>query len=123
MTHSSDKDRAMNEEDIKKMTDKDILNLLIATTMINVVKEEGCDRVFGERLKTLLSKAADNLSKVDDLMTKLIDANDNLAMERSSNKRMRILIADLAGVLHGNPALYPPPLNDLVARVHKEVGL
>lgn len=113
----------MNEEDIKKMTDKDILNLLIATTMINVVKEEGCDRVFGERLKTLLSKAADNLSKVDDLMTKLIDANDNLAMERSSNKRMRILIADLAGVLHGNPALYPPPLNDLVARVHKEVGL
>ena len=112
----------MDDETIKKMSDEEMISMMLATMTLRRIggEEKEEEKVVCERMRHLLSRAAENLAKVDSLMKKLIDANDNLAMERSSNKRMRALLADLAGVLHGDPRLYPPPLNDLVARVQKE---
>lgn len=110
----------MNEE-LNKLSDRELMEMmLIACTANRIQSSDASVKEHSARLEPILRTCLENMAKVDDLMKKLIDANDNLAMERSSNKRMRTLLADLAGVLHGNPALYPSPLNDLVARIQKE---
>lgn len=110
----------MNEE-LDKLSDRELIEMmLIASTANRIQNPDQGVKDYSARLEPILKKCLENMTRVAELTTKLIDANDNLAMERSSNKRMRVLLADLAGVLHGDPRLYPAPLNDLVARVQKE---
>jgi hypothetical protein len=108
-------------EELNKLSDRELMEMvLIACTANRIQSPDPGIKEHSTRLEPILRRCLENMTKVDELMKKLIDANDNLAMERSSNKRMRTLLADLAGVLHGNPVLYPAPLNDLVARIQKE---
>jgi hypothetical protein len=70
-----------------------------------------------------LRRCLENLEKVDDLMTKVLNLSEDLAIERSSNRRMKALFVDLAKVMYGTPGAYPPPLNELVRKIHDEAGV
>lgn len=120
----------MSSEDIRKemkqMNDKEHLERFMGALLIGKNSSEHKDRdggIIAESLIPVMQKAIANLEKVTELTDKVSNLSENLAIERMSNKRMKLLFEDLAGVLHGRPELYPQPLSDLVKRIHKEVGL
>lgn len=112
------------EDKINSMGDRELIEHMICGSMIARLEKKDADSVaMASRMEPMLRKCLENMTKLDDTLAKLANRSEDLAIERMSNKRMKDLLVDLAGVLHGNPALYPAPLGDLVARIHKEVGL
>lgn len=114
------------KKDLDRLSDKEHLENLIGGIMIrknSAEAEKDGSKAFAEHLLPVLQKCLDNMAKMAEMTDKLSNVSENLVIERISNKRMRTLIEDAAGILHGNPKCYPPPLCDLVARIHKEVGL
>lgn len=119
-------DKEEMKKELDQMNDREQLEMFMASLMMARIKIENRENgvgVISDKLIPVLQKCITNMSRVDELVTKVSNLSENLAIERMSNKRMKTLFEDLAVVLHGNPSLYPPPLNDLVTRIHKEVGL
>lgn len=109
--------------DFDKLSDSQLLELIVAGATIQRITGgmDQSDKDLRERIATLLANALANLKKTDELMLKLIEANDKLATERSSNKRRYAILMELAIVLWEDPSRYPKELGDLVVRIHKEV--
>jgi hypothetical protein len=111
--------------DLSRMTDRDMIELFLANVLMRRATgqdEKDGTTDFTTRLEPVLVKCLDNMKRVDELTSKVINLSENLAIEKMSNRRMRDLITDAATLLHGPPACYPAPLNELVARIQKEVA-
>jgi len=124
MTDTPNPDPEMLAE-LGRMTDAQLLEVVLATLMMRRATgqdvKEGTE-TFTARLEPILQTCLVNMKRTKELTDKVVNLSEDLAIERASNRRMSVLMADIADVLHGNPSCYPVPLNDIVARVHKEVG-
>lgn len=106
------------------LDDRGKIEYLIAGSIIAKQQNQDGDVVTtAEHMLPVLTRCLENMKLLDERTAKLCNVSEDLAIERMSNKRMKDLLADLAGVLCGNPVCYPAPLRDLVARIHREVGL
>ena len=89
--------------DIDKLTDRELMEMMVASfTMRRISGEKFEDpdsQALERRISEMMKKTLENLDSVSTLTTKLIDANDNLATERSSNRRLKKLLCDIAVVL------------------------
>lgn len=111
----------MNNSDFERLSDKELLSVLLHVYQMSAIANTDNDaKQMSARLVPILEKCVENMRKVDELMSKLIETNDNLGMERATNKRRLKLLGDFTVFLSERPELYPPPLDDLVRRLHKE---
>lgn len=111
--------------ELGQRTDQELIEIMLATVMMRRATGQDAKEgtaPFTARLEPILRMCVVNMGRVKELTDKVVNISEDLAVERASNRRMRALIKDIADVLHGNPSCYPVPLNDIVARVHKEVG-
>jgi len=112
-------------ENVNGMDDRRVMDAMFAShVMAGATKRlNPIEAALAVKMRDTLARAIKNLERTDELAGKVCNLSEDLAIERMSNKRMRDLLADLRGVLHGAPACYPAPLAELVARIQKEVGI
>jgi hypothetical protein len=109
--------------DLQGMSDPELIKLFLAGMTIRrstgETKADGSED-FCARLEPVLVKCLENMTRVEELTSKVINLSESLSIEQMSNRRLRKLVTDAATLLHGPPVCYPAPLNELVARIQKE---